>query len=53
MDSFKERAKDYVEEAAEKGEDVLGKTGLPRWLWPLAVIAGVIVVAVIVQAVLV
>ena len=45
MDSFKERAKDYAEEAKDKGDEALAKAGVPRWLWP-TVYAVVLIVAV-------
>ena len=52
MSDFKDRVKDYAEQAEDKVEDALEKTKLPRWLWPLAIAAVLIVLAVVAQAVL-
>ena len=36
MGEYKDRLKDYADEVQDAGEDLMEKTRLPRWLWPLA-----------------
>ena len=45
--NWKERAKDYAEDARDKGDEALAKAGVPKWLWPSAYAAAAIVIVVV------